>query len=47
MANKDWLRQGADGLTFGERLDDLYRSRGITQSQLAEETGINQSAISE
>lgn len=47
MANKDWLRAGADGLTFGERLDDLYRSRGITQSQLAEETGINQSAISE
>ena len=47
MANKDWLRQGADGLTFGERLDDLYRSRGITQSQLAEEPGITQSAISE
>lgn len=47
MANKDWLRAGADGLTFGERLDDLYRSRGITQSQLAEATGIKQSAISE
>lgn len=47
MANKDWLKAGADGLEFGERLEDLYRSKGITQSQLAEETGIKQSAISE
>ena len=47
MANKDWLQVGADGITFGERLDDLINSRGITQSQLAEETGVKQSAISE
>ena len=46
MAKKDWLQTGADGLTFGERLDDLRYGRGITQSQLAAETGIAQSRIS-
>ena len=47
MANKEWLTRGVDGLTFGERLGDLVSSRGINQSQLAEQTGIKQSAISE
>lgn len=47
MAKKEWLTQGIDGLTFGERLGDLISSRGINQSQLAEQTGIKQSAISE
>lgn len=47
MANKEWVKRGADGLSFGERLGDLIESKGITQSQLAEKTGINQSAISE
>lgn len=47
MANKEWLTRGVDGLTFGERLGDLISSRGINQSQLAEQTGIKQSAISE
>ena len=45
MAKKEWLTQGVDGLTFGERLGDLTSSRGINQSQLAEQTGIKQSAI--
>lgn len=47
MANKDWLQNGIDGLTFGERLGDLISSKGITQSQLADETKVPQSAISE
>lgn len=47
MANKEWLTRGVDGLTFGERLGDLISSREINQSQLAEQTGIKQSAISE
>lgn len=47
MANKDWIGTGADRLTFGERLGDLINSRGITQSQLAEDTGVNQSALSD
>lgn len=47
MANKDWLQNGIDGLTFGERLGDLISSKGITQSQLANETKVPQSAISE
>lgn len=46
MAKKDWLQSGADGLSFGERLEDLRIGRGITQSQLAAETGIGQSRIS-
>ena len=25
MANKEWLKKGADGLTFGERLEDLIK----------------------
>ena len=47
MAKKDWIGTGADRLTFGERLGDLIDSRGITQSQLAEQTGVNQSALSD
>ena len=47
MANKEWLKPGVDGLTVGERLGDLIANEGITQSQLAEKTGIKQSAISE
>lgn len=47
MAKKDWIGTGADRLTFGERLGDLIDSRGITQSQLAEQTGLNQSALSD
>ncbi len=47
MAKKEWLQKGADGLTFGERLEDLMHSRGMNKTQLAAETGISQSAISE
>lgn len=47
MANKEWLKTGVDGISFGERLDDLIRSAKIDQSQLSRETGISQSAISE
>lgn len=46
MAKKGWMDKGADGLTFGERLDDLLTASGITQAKLAKETGIIQSAIS-
>lgn len=50
MANirdKEWLKTGADGLTFGERLGDLISAAGINQAQLEKETGIKQSSISE
>lgn len=46
MAKKGWMDRGADGLTFGERLEDLLADRGISQAKLAKETGIIQSAIS-
>lgn len=46
MAKKGWMDRGADGLTFGERLEDLLAERGISQAKLAKETGIIQSAIS-
>lgn len=46
MAKKEWLVNGADGLTFGERLGDLIANKGITQAELAKETGIVQSALS-
>lgn len=47
MAKKEWLDKGADGLSFGERLDDLINSKGITQSELAKSTGIGQSRLSD
>lgn len=47
MANQEWLRTGIDGVSFGERLGDLINNKGINQSQLSDETGIKQSAISE
>lgn len=47
MAKKDWLKNGADGLTFGERLDDLIKGAdGTNASRLASVTKIPQSAIS-
>lgn len=46
MAKKEWLAKGADGLSFGERLGDLITKKGITQAELAKETGIVQSALS-
>ena len=46
MARKEWLKKGADGLTFGERLGDLIATSGINASQLASITKIPQSAIS-
>lgn len=47
MANKAWLKKGADGLTFGERLEDLIKLNKTTATALAKETGIAQSAISD
>lgn len=46
MAKREWLTKGADGLSFGERLGDLITKKGITQAELAKETGIVQSALS-
>lgn len=43
-----WTRkQGADGLMFGERLSDLISVSGKTATQIAAETGVSQSALSE
>lgn len=47
MANKDWLKKGADGKSFGERLEDIIKETHITQSQIAKATGVKQSGISE
>lgn len=47
MADREWIKSGADKLTFGERLDDLIKKAGIDQSKLSAATGISQSAISE
>lgn len=47
MANKEWLKKGADGLSFGERLGDLITNNKTTATALAKDTGISQSAISD
>lgn len=47
MANKEWLKKGADGLSFGERLEDLIKLNKTTASALAKDTGLSQSAISD
>lgn len=46
MANKEWLKKGADGLSFGERLGDLISNSKTTASALAKDADISQSAIS-
>ena len=47
MANKEWIKKGADGLTFGERLGDLIKLNKTTATALAKDTGLSQSAISD
>lgn len=47
MANKEWLKKGVDGLSFGERLGDLIANNKTTATALAKDTGIAQSAISD
>lgn len=47
MANKEWIKNGADGLTFGERLEDLIKLNKTTATALAKDTGLSQSAISD
>ena len=47
MANKEWLKKGADGLSFGERLGDLIANNRTTATALARDTGLSQSAISD
>lgn len=47
MANKEWIKKGADGLTFGERLEDLIKLNKTTATTLAKDTGLAQSAISD
>lgn len=46
MANKEWLKKGADGLTFGERLEDLIKLNKTTATAVATATGIAQSGMS-
>lgn len=46
MAKKEWLHQGADGLQFGERLEDLIKLKKTTAAAVAKETGVAQSALS-
>ena len=47
MANKEWIKKGADRLSFRERLGDLIAEKGITQVELSKATGIGQSRLSE
>lgn len=47
MANNEWIKTGADGLSFGERLGDLIANKGINQTKLAKSTGIGQSRLSD
>lgn len=47
MANKEWIKKGADGLSFGERLEDLIKLNKTTATALAKDTGLSQSAISD
>ena len=47
MANKEWLKKGADGISFGERLGDLIANNRTTATALARDTGLSQSAISD
>lgn len=47
MANKEWIKKGADGLTFGERLEDLIKLNKTTATALAKDTHLSQSAISD
>lgn len=48
MENQNWAsRTGADRLTFGERLKDLIVNSGKTAKEIAEETGISASALSD
>lgn len=46
MANKEWTKKGADGITFGERLEDLIKLNGTTATAVATATGIAQSGMS-
>lgn len=48
MAKNDWItNETADGLTFGERLEDLIKLNNTTAAAVAEDTGVQQSAISD
>ena len=47
MANREWIKKGADGLSFSERLGDLIANNKTTATALAKDTGLSQSAISE
>ena len=47
MANKEWIKKGADGLSFGERLGDLIANNKTNATALAKEAGLQQSAISD
>lgn len=47
MANKEWIKKGADGLSFGERLGDLISNNKTNATALAKEAGLQQSAISD
>ena len=46
MANKEWLKVGADGVRFCERLEDLIKLNKTTAIAISKETGVAQSAIS-
>ena len=48
MEKKNWVEEkGADGNTFGARLNDLIIDSGKTAKQIAKETGLKESRISD
>ena len=47
MKSVDWNRQtGLDGLTFGDRLDELIKETGKQANQISKETGITEGSLS-
>ena len=46
MIDTAWQGKGADGRSFGQRLENLIEINNITANELAKKTGISQSAIS-